>query len=346
MTKTDQDREDFEATFKHLNHDKTKDGSWPEVYVHPHVESIWHGWLAAKSHERARAASPAPEVEPMAWVNESHRDQIIDRSGSVYWYAPMMCGKKFEGSFPVYLAAPVASHEPAAVSEEVAEQCATCAGNGEVVVDWDRYLHGLPGDAGDEGTAECPDCDGIGAVTPPPPEPAKAEVVVKPLRWIGLTCPCSVGIYRIAERSGNFVLTYEDAFPQFHQTLAEAKAAAQADYERRILSALATPPTAPAAARSGGVTMAFTETYADLDRSVLQVLSERFETMTYVIRNTLVMGHRSQKWRPELSTSRVLRACRRLEQRGHITEVPSVYAVQKSWAITAAGRAALAGEEA
>lgn len=46
-------------------------------------------------------------------------------------------------------------------------ECKTCCGNGEIITDWDRYLHGHEGDVGDEGTADCPDCDGIG-FTPPP----------------------------------------------------------------------------------------------------------------------------------------------------------------------------------
>lgn len=45
--------------------------------------------------------------------------------------------------------------------------CKHCAGNGEIVTDWDRYL-GAPepgdqGDEGDEGTEDCPDCDGQGS---------------------------------------------------------------------------------------------------------------------------------------------------------------------------------------
>lgn len=42
------------------------------------------------------------------------------------------------------------------------EPCQTCQGNGEVVTDWERYLHPKPGDAGDEAVADCPDCDGQG----------------------------------------------------------------------------------------------------------------------------------------------------------------------------------------
>lgn len=41
-------------------------------------------------------------------------------------------------------------------------RCERFQGNGEIVIDWDRYLHSHPGDKGDEAVAECPDCDGRG----------------------------------------------------------------------------------------------------------------------------------------------------------------------------------------
>lgn len=41
-------------------------------------------------------------------------------------------------------------------------QCERCQGNGEIVTDWERYLHPRVGDVGDEAVAECPDCDGEG----------------------------------------------------------------------------------------------------------------------------------------------------------------------------------------
>jgi len=44
------------------------------------------------------------------------------------------------------------------------EQCETCCGNGEIVTDWDRYLHSHPGDKGGEAVADCPDCDGCGTI--------------------------------------------------------------------------------------------------------------------------------------------------------------------------------------
>ena len=42
----------------------------------------------------------------------------------------------------------------------MSETCKTCRGNGEIVTDWDRYLHPHEGDIGDEAVAACPDCDG------------------------------------------------------------------------------------------------------------------------------------------------------------------------------------------
>lgn len=41
--------------------------------------------------------------------------------------------------------------------------CQRCQGNGEIVTDWDRYLHPLKGELGDEAVAECPDCSGEGS---------------------------------------------------------------------------------------------------------------------------------------------------------------------------------------
>ena len=38
------------------------------------------------------------------------------------------------------------------------EFCERCQGNGEIVVDWARYLNPLEGDEGDEAVAPCPDC--------------------------------------------------------------------------------------------------------------------------------------------------------------------------------------------
>lgn len=40
--------------------------------------------------------------------------------------------------------------------------CETCQGNGEVVTDWERYLHGALDENGDDAVADCPDCDGTG----------------------------------------------------------------------------------------------------------------------------------------------------------------------------------------
>lgn len=46
--------------------------------------------------------------------------------------------------------------------------CPRCCGNGEIVTDWDRYLHPRTGDVGDEAVADCPDCDGTGRLLPVP----------------------------------------------------------------------------------------------------------------------------------------------------------------------------------
>lgn len=46
----------------------------------------------------------------------------------------------------------------------ISTECPRCCGNGEIVTDWERYLHAQPGDKGDEAVADCPDCDGTGEV--------------------------------------------------------------------------------------------------------------------------------------------------------------------------------------
>jgi DnaJ-class molecular chaperone len=44
--------------------------------------------------------------------------------------------------------------------------CERCQGNGEIVVDWESYLHPIDRVAEEKSVAECPDCDGTGLVTP------------------------------------------------------------------------------------------------------------------------------------------------------------------------------------
>lgn len=41
-------------------------------------------------------------------------------------------------------------------------QCDQCQGNGEIVTDWETYLHPPNGAEPDAGTKDCPNCQGIG----------------------------------------------------------------------------------------------------------------------------------------------------------------------------------------
>lgn len=77
------------------------------------------GLIALAIRERA-SLSPAPTsgaeagCEPVAWVNDSYRDDMILRTGKCYWHSPMMCGQPFKGAHPVYLAPPATpASEPA-----------------------------------------------------------------------------------------------------------------------------------------------------------------------------------------------------------------------------------------
>lgn len=44
------------------------------------------------------------------------------------------------------------------------ETCERCQGNGEIVVDWEKYLHPETIAEEESSVAECPDCDGEGRV--------------------------------------------------------------------------------------------------------------------------------------------------------------------------------------
>jgi hypothetical protein len=40
--------------------------------------------------------------------------------------------------------------------------CERCQGNGEIIIDWETYLHPPNLAAEEKSVAECPDCDGEG----------------------------------------------------------------------------------------------------------------------------------------------------------------------------------------
>lgn len=42
--------------------------------------------------------------------------------------------------------------------------CSRCQGNGEIVLDWETYLHPADLAAEEASVADCPDCDGIGQI--------------------------------------------------------------------------------------------------------------------------------------------------------------------------------------
>ncbi len=78
------------------------------------------------------------------------------------------------------------------------------------------------------------------------PDPASVDAVaVKALEWVGLSESCIAhtpfGIYKVAQagETVNMFIARSELPKSFHATIDEAKAAAQADYEARILSALA-----------------------------------------------------------------------------------------------------------
>jgi len=72
---------------------------------------------------------------------------------------------------------PVADDAREKLAGEQGEQCERCQGNGEIVTDWDRYMHAHDGDVGDEAVADCPDCSGTGRI--------EGEAPLSPLQRLG-----------------------------------------------------------------------------------------------------------------------------------------------------------------
>ncbi len=79
---------------------------------------------------------------------------------------------------------------------------------------------------------------------------------------------------------------------------------------------------------------------SQFDGAVLKAIKSRDSLATYVIRN--MMAWPSDHWKvgfwPNLQTSTVLRACRRLQKRGLIEEATTSYAVMKCWREVSSGR--------
>ena len=66
-----------------------------------------------------------------------------------------------------------------------------------------------------------------------------------------------------------------------------------------------------------------------LENEILEVLMERQSMMTYIIANSLRMGH--PKHNGTLRTSTVRRCLERMEKAGRVKRVKTVYARQICW---------------
>lgn len=76
----------------------------------------------------------------------------------VDWHAHESATKEIAASVQA-----VASLNRVSIADETTD-CERCAGNGEIVTNWGRYVEPNSNDIGDEGVAACPDCDGTGKV--------------------------------------------------------------------------------------------------------------------------------------------------------------------------------------
>ena len=128
-----------------------------------------------------RRALPAPVALPKAgeveqlrhkvWMVICHasggrlaKPQDVDRSINDIC---VQITQKVNDAYEAGKAAPTPTEAPTAAEELAGEgglPCDRCQGNGEIITDWDRYMNGQPGDVGDEGTADCPDCNGTGRI--------------------------------------------------------------------------------------------------------------------------------------------------------------------------------------
>jgi hypothetical protein len=161
------------------------------------------------------------------------------------------------------LAARRAANTPASPEAEPQGSCASCNGTGDL--------------GGNPSYGMCPDCDGTGKF--PPASPALPSqvlgVTVKPLEWVagnrcqyksfdGIihTARTELGRYEVwhyMERKGQQFLWHSKS--RWFDTLEEAKAAAQQDFNARIQSCITSPAAEPVAWRwtekdgdTGGVT--------------------------------------------------------------------------------------------
>ncbi|WP_296584274.1 hypothetical protein [Xanthobacter sp.] len=132
------------------------------------------------------APAPAAPVSPPAESGESKLREALHAfvrigEGAHWETGPEQCAEAMR------LARAALASTPAPQPDHVAdagkmidpqpgaeEDCQNCAGNGEIVTDWDRYLKAHPGDVGDEAVAECPECSGTGKVAAAP-QPGGAD---------------------------------------------------------------------------------------------------------------------------------------------------------------------------
>lgn len=221
MTKTDQDRVDFEASEGF--HPLKGPARWNEEgapYCDPLLRDSWRVWQSALAHERARAAS-APQVLRSIDKRQACRAAEIANARFGQWMPQRWLDLFIEayGS-----AAPVASHEPASVSNKPdcvssvgdTEECPTCG-----AVDPDNHCRMDWADMGCDHPKRLREVEEdmvglFGAATPP--EPAKAEVVETPApSWFAAE----------VDRASEAHARYEATLPS-SAALAAARSAAEA----------------------------------------------------------------------------------------------------------------------
>ena len=145
---------------------------------------------------------------------------------------------------------------PAPVVEEA---CKHCEGNGEIVTDWDVYLHPPKGAEADAGTATCPDCDGRGLVEVARPavdregEPSE-DFIRLVAEAMGARTGYSISLTRLVDGVETYTLSMDGYEPQDFDDRDEAAEVLHQrlnrDRAKRLL-ALLSPATSPGEGSSG-----------------------------------------------------------------------------------------------
>lgn len=151
--------------------------------INPHFADVLLSHYYGFAQRVSEAALPCKEPQPLS--TEDFLAKVADLSPAQYkalifgnaaklaeagitreWFERKAT---LEGDLEVGAGWSVADALPRKGGEAEDRPCNRCQGNGEIITDWPRYLGPSQAcDQGDEGTSDCPDCNGTGRVDAAP----------------------------------------------------------------------------------------------------------------------------------------------------------------------------------